>query len=354
MLPEREITSDRPDDPDLDLARTLDRSASLATAETIAAQQLGSGMILWFAGGHADPWNHVESVMALDVAGLTVAAERGYQWLLDEQQPEGWWHHYYVVGGVEDAKIDTNVCSYVATGVWHHWLLTQDRGFLETMWPVVDSAIDFVITMQRGSGEIIWARHADGTPWSYALLTGSSSIYHSLVCALRLAETMGAERPHWKRAAIVLRDCIQNNPDAFEPKHRWAMDWYYPVLSGAITGQPAVERMAAGRPIFVMEGKGVRCVSDNPWVTTAETCECAIAYLNVGDVKAAIELFGWVQHLRDNSGSYYTGIAYPELVNFPDAERTTYSSASVILAADAIDGATPASRISRPDAGRRR
>ena len=27
-------------------------------------------MIPWFPGGHCDPWNHVESAMALDVAGL--------------------------------------------------------------------------------------------------------------------------------------------------------------------------------------------------------------------------------------------------------------------------------------------
>ena len=28
---------------------------------------------------------------------------------------------------------------------------------------------------------------------------------------------------------------------------------------------------------FVMDGRGVRCVGDRPWVTVAETCECALA-----------------------------------------------------------------------------
>jgi len=32
-----------------------------ATVDSIAAWQLDDGMIPWFPGGHADPWNHVES-----------------------------------------------------------------------------------------------------------------------------------------------------------------------------------------------------------------------------------------------------------------------------------------------------
>ncbi len=322
--------------------RVLGDDAIGATADTIVEQQESSGMILWFPGGHADPWNHTEAAMAIDIAGRHGEAELAYQWLLDAQHPDGWWHHYYLADGVEDPKIDTNVCSYVAAGVWHHWLLTGDRGFLDTMWPVVDAAIDFVLTMQTSNGEIIWARHADGTPWSYALLTGSSSIHHSLLCAMKIAETTGHERPLWELAAVRLRDRIALHPDAFEPKQRWAMDWYYPVLTGAVTGDAAVAQMASKRDVFVMEGNGVRCVSDNPWITAAETCECAMAYLNVGDTDTAHDLFDWVQNLRDDEGAYFTGIVYPDLVHFPAEERSTYSSAAVILAADALDRVTPA------------
>ncbi|MEZ5280777.1 MAG: hypothetical protein R2770_09900 [Acidimicrobiales bacterium] len=318
-----------------------------ATAHSIVANQLGDGMILWFPGGHADPWNHVEAAMALDVAGLRTEAERAYQWLADAQKPDGWWHHYYLADGIEDPKIDTNVCAYVATGVWHHWLCTGDRGYLETMWPVVERAIDFVLSMQRAGGEIIWARHADGTPWSYALLTGSSSIYHSLRCALMLAQTMDVDRTDWEFSAVQLAHAIAHDPHAFEPKERWAMDWYYPVLAGAIDGDAATHRLAAGRDTFVMDGRGVRCVSDQPWVTAAETCECAMAYLVAGQRDEAKSLFEAVQVLRDDDGAYFTGIVYPDRINFPDAERSTYTSAAVILAADALDGHSPAAGVFR-------
>ena len=77
------------------------------------------------------------------------------------------------------------------------------------------------------------------------------------------------------------------------------MDWYYPVLAGAITGDEAGKRIDDGWDTFVMEGKGVRCVSDRPWVTAAETCECAMAVLAAGERERATDLFTWAQALRD-------------------------------------------------------
>lgn len=314
-----------------------------ATADAIAALQLPDGMIPWFTGGHCDPWNHVETAMALDVAGRRAEAERAYQWLANQQRDDGSWHAYYIAGGVKDPKLDTNVVAYVATGVWHHWLITADRGFLEAMWPVVERAIDFVLELQTPRGEIVWARHTDGRPWSYALLTGSSSIAHSLRCALAIANEVGAELPDWELAALRLATTIREHPDAFAPKHRWAMDWYYPVLSGCVTGDRAVLRLAERWDEFVIEGSGVRCVSNQPWVTAAESCECAIAHLAIGDLDTALQLFGWAQAHRTDDGEYLTGLVYPGAISFPDAERTAYTGAAVILTADALTGTTPAS-----------
>ena len=143
------------------------------TIDAIAEWQLPNGMIPWFPGGHADPWNHVEAAMALALGDRMVEAERAYDWLISRQRPDGSWHQYYLADGVEQDKLDANTIAYVAAGALHHWLLTKDSGFVETLWPVVDRAIEFVLELQTDRGEILWARHADGTPWSFALLTGS-------------------------------------------------------------------------------------------------------------------------------------------------------------------------------------
>jgi hypothetical protein len=91
----------------------------------------------------------------------------------------------------------------------------------------------------------------------------------------------------------------------------------------------------------------VRCVADRPWVTAAETCECVMALDAVGEVDAAYELFAWAQRLRHADGSYWTGIVYPQEVNFPGGERSSYTAAAVVLAADALAGSSPTSGLFR-------
>jgi hypothetical protein len=320
----------------------------LETAEAIAAWQLPTGMVPWFPGGHADPWNHIEAAMALDLAGMRTEAERAYQWLVDMQRHDGSWHQYYLAESIEQDKLDANTIAYIAAGVWHHWLLTSDRAFVETMWPVVELAIDFVLDLQTPRGEILWARHADGTPWSFALLTGSSSMCHSLRCAVAIAELLDHERPDWELSAarlahVIGQHCNGEAPDAFAPKARWAMDWYYPVLGGVLTLDEARARLDSRRDTFVIEGRGVRCVSDRPWITAAETCECLIAELSVGNRGHALDLFRWAQQMRDVDGHYWTGIVIPDEVHFPADERTTYTDGSIILAADALSRTSTAS-----------
>ncbi|CAN5248012.1 prenyltransferase [soil metagenome] len=315
------------------------------TVDGIAEWQLPSGLVPWFPGGHADPWNHVEAAMALAAGGRLVDADRAYDWLLSRQRPDGAWHQYYLDDRVEQDKLDANTCAYVATGVWHHVLSTGDAGFAETMWPVVERAIGFVLDLQTPLGEIIWARHADGTPWSFALLTGSSSICHSLRCAIALAGHLGHERPDCELSEARLAHVVAHHPDAFSPKHRWAMDWYYPVLTGVVAGDDGRARLDSRRRSFVLDGRGVRCVHDRPWVTVAETCECAMAYLAVGERAAAWELFSWTGQFRHSDGRYWTGTVFPEEARFPSGERSTYTAAAVVLAAHALAGSSVAARL---------
>lgn len=316
-----------------------------ATVDAVAEWQLPSGMVPWFPGGHADPWNHTEALMALMLGGHRSAAERGFEWLQSLQREDGAWHQYYLDDGVEQDKLDANCVAYVAAGVWFHWLTYRDRGTLESLWPMVRDATDFVLGLQQPRGEVIWARHADSTPFTFALLTGSSSICHSLRCAIAIARELGHERPNWELGAARLDRVIRDDPDAFAPKHRWAMDWYYPVLCGVIRGETGRDRLAHRREAFTIDGWGIRCVSDRPWITAAETCECAIAHLAVGDRAGALRLFGWAQRLRDPNDRYWTGIVVPEEVNFPGGEQSTYTAAAVVLAADAIGGASATSTL---------
>jgi len=332
-----------------DIPGVLSAAEVEQSAQSIADLQLPTGEIPWFVGGHCDPWNHVETAMALDVAGMHDHAERAYEWLVDIQRSDGsWWNYYLPDGSVEEQKLDSNVCAYVATGVWHHWLCTWDRGFVDHLWPTVERAIDWVLGLRRDDGTILWAITHDDRPWDYALLTGSASIAHALHCAVKLAALVNESRPDWAAAADVLAHVVATDPGRFEPKTRWAMDWYYPVLTGALTGEAAKASLGERWDEFCMEGKGIRCVNDEPWITASETAECAIAHAAIGDLTTATDLLLWTRSHRRDDGSYWTGIVYPSLERFPFGETSAYTAAAVILAADAITGASPASSVFVP------
>lgn len=324
----------------------LSRDEIATTADHLVSLQLASGMIPWFTGAHCDPWNHVETAMALDVAMRHQEAALAYRWLAETQRDDGSWHNFYRSdGSVEETKLDTNVCAYIATGVWHHWLCTTDRNMVGDLWPTVQRALDWVLSLRRSDGTILWAIEPAERPWDYALLTGSSSIQLSLRYGFALSEILGNPRPDWRAAAHQLCTVIRDQPTAFEPKTRWAMDWYYPVLTGALTPPNATVRLARGWEAFLLPERGIRCVSDEPWVTASETAECALAHVAAGQMERAAELLSWTRLHRCTDGGYWTGIVYPDHELFPADERSSYTAAAVILAADAIAGTTPACHI---------
>ena len=202
--------------------------------------------------------------------------------------PTASWHAYYVGNEIKDPTLDTNVACYVAIGVWHHYLCTGDTAFLRELWPMVERTIDYALAYQTETGEIAW--RADD-PADGALLTGSSSIHLSLRCAIAIAERLGHDRPDWELSLGALAIAIAHRPERFLDKERWAMDWYYPILGGVLRGQAAQLRIAHYWDTFVVEGRGVRCVSDQPWVTAAETCELVMALDAIGETEQARDLF---------------------------------------------------------------
>ncbi|WP_280509819.1 prenyltransferase [Nocardia farcinica] len=327
----------------------LTRSQCHRTGASIAAAQEPTGAIPWFPGGHTDPWDHVESAMALTVTGFRDEAVAAYRWSAETQRPDGSWPRQFRAGVVEDGGAETNFCAYLATGVYHHVLCTGDLNLAVELWPTVRAAVDFVLAAAGPQGQIYWAADEHGGVLAEALVTGCASIHHSLGCAVALAELMNDPRPEWALARRRLGAALRHRPDLFTPKDRYSMDWYYPVLGGALRGPAAVARIDARWDDFVVGNIGIRCVADRPWVTGAETCELVMALDALGDDDRAHRLFAAMQHLRENDGSYWTGLVFADGKRWPE-ERTTWTAAAVVLAADALSRTTPANGLFRSTA----
>ncbi|WP_246439060.1 prenyltransferase/squalene oxidase repeat-containing protein [Teredinibacter franksiae] len=309
--------------------------------------QLDDGAIRWHGNDKLDPWDHTEAAMAFAIAGEKARAEKAYTWLRKNQRADGsWLAHYFVAE--DPTKIETNFVAYPATGVWHHYLIFNDKTFIQAHFTMVERGIDFVLRHQHSEGDIQWATSEKQPLPKDALVTACSSILRSLECALNLAHSLGIKKPDWLESYHRLADALLNKPWRFdrtwESKSRYSMDWFYPILAGIYSRQEAQLRLKKRWHEFVEESLGCRCVSDEPWVTVAESCELVMATLAAGKQQEATQLFQWLAQWQDTDGGYWTGYSFRDKVIWPQ-EKTSWTSAAILLAADALYTLTPASKL---------
>ena len=295
-----------------------------------------SGAIAW-PDGHVDAWDHVECAMALSACGLREPARRAYRWLRETQRADGSWARSVESGRVTDPAAESHHAAYVAVGAWHEYLVTGDERHALTMWPTVRRAVDWALGLRTTRGEVLWERDAAGLPGTYALLSGCASIHQSLRCAVALAKLADDPRPDWELAADQLGHLVARHPEAFADKSRFAMDWYYPVLGGAVRGQDADRRMAAGWDTFVVPGS--RGPVRQRRAVGHRGRDLRTGH-RAGRLRDARPGAGGVRERAAPAppdGSYWTGWQFANQAPFP-RERSSWTAAAVVLAADALTG----------------
>ena len=313
--------------------------------KVIVDTQLASGEIPWCESQKTDPWDHVESAMGLSIGGYLPQARQAFEWMACNQNEDGSWFSAYMQGVPADRTRDANMSSYIAVGVFHHYLISGDPAILERMWSTVAAGIDFALSLQTPDGEIHWAISPEGKVDPMALLTGSSSIYMSLKCALAIAKILGHQKPAWKSALTRLGDALRNKPHLFNvAKSRFSMYWFYPILAGVLTGADARARIDKYWKKYIIEERGVRCVHDEPWVTVAESSELTIALAAMGNFELAKIVFSWIIDRRFDDGSSWCGFTCPDIIVWPEV-KITWTNAVALLAADALYNLTPAGHI---------
>jgi len=340
-----------------DNAKTVDTalpSAALTKAKTGALEYIRScqhskGAIPWFEGGILDPWDHTEALMALSLGGYTDEARLALQWLETSQSEDGYWFaNYRDNRPTNNKKIETNFVAYPATGLWHHYLLTQDKQSLKKFYPMVEKAINYVIAQQSPEGDIQWALCDGEVLPRDALVTACSSILRSLECAIACAEVLNKNTQAWLESYQRLFNALKNKPWRFdrtwESKERYSMDWFYPVLAGIYGEAESRLRLKESWNKFYQDEVGCRCVSDEPWMTVAESCELSLALSASGKKQEAIALLNTLLKWQDKDGGFWTGYNFRDNTIWP-REKTTWTAGAFVLAMDAAFSLSPASHL---------
>ncbi|MBL1430921.1 MAG: hypothetical protein COA60_005340 [Robiginitomaculum sp.] len=331
-------------------------------AKRILQLQQSDGRINWIDGGIFDPWNHSLCAMALNVAGYQAQAKQAFAYLRQLQLSDGSMPGQCGASAPMDKANrkmladkatplnDTNFAAFPIFAIYHGFLVNGDKNWLQEQLPLIDAAREFVLAHQSEHGEITWRRKEQGENLEHidALKTGNCSIYKSLLSGQEIDNIFGRAQEKHLIKTMAISDALRNKPFRFdrtwESKSRFAMDWYYPVLCGVLLGQEAKSAINERYDEFVDAGLGCRCVSDQPWTTTAETCELIMALISIGDEKRAKELMLTIKSLRSDNGGYWMGWQSQENIFWP-MECPSWTAAAVILALDALHNISPASQL---------
>ena len=318
------------------------------SVDYIIRVQASDGSISWEKDRKLDPWDHIEAAMGLLIGGKEDQAKLAFLWLKENQEEDGSWYAEYNNGLPNSRRRESNFTAYIATGLWHNYLVSKDKNLLKEMFSTLDLAMKFVVSLQTDFGDIRWAKE-NNKILDDSLITGCSSIYKSLDCAISIYRILDHETKSLVKAKGLLKTCLLENMERFDrswkSKKRYSMDWYYPVMCGVVKGAKAKEKIQSRWDEFIVNGMGCKCVEEEPWVTIAESSELVVALVVIGEIDKAKELFEWLHQWKDPKDNlYWTGYVYTDQKYWP-VEKPTWTAAAVLLAADSLFGFTNGSKL---------
>lgn len=319
----------------------------------IKSIQYKSGAIPSNKDGTHDPWDHIESIMGLNIYKDIEASKSAFNWLTHHQNSDGsWYAKYYKTDAIEKNK-PTHFSPYIAVAALHFFRIFKDINFLQSIWSSIELAVNFSVELQQDNGTIPWSINNNSQIENDYLLTGCSSILKSIECSIALSKILNKTEniEKWKKAHLLLSNAIQDPDGKFDlikDRKRFSMDWYYPILSGCLKQQEKLHYINKIFKDFYLDGIGIKCVIEEPWVTVAETSEFILALMCAGYDDEAKRLLFDVLNISDEEGIPFMGWQYEENIFWPE-EKPSWTAAALMLSADCVFDYSDASDLFKSD-----
>ena len=184
----------------------------------IKSIQYKSGAIPSNEDGTHDPWDHIESIMGLNIYKDIEASKSAFNWLTHHQNSDGsWYAKYYKTDAIEKNK-PTHFSPYIAVAALHFFRIFDDINFLQSIWSSIELAVNFSVELQQDNGTIPWSIDNNNQIENDYLLTGCSSILKSIECGIALSKILNQTEniEKWKKAHLLLSNAIQDPDGKFD------------------------------------------------------------------------------------------------------------------------------------------
>lgn len=186
-----------------------------ATGSIIAAPECDEAFTR--CGGYAYCWGRDAAYItaAFDRAGLTDLSRAFYRWTVRAQDPDGSWQqrHYHDGRLAPSWGLQIDEGGSILWGMHQHYLVTQDRTFLEEMWPTVVNGASFLLSYLDGETGLplpsndLWEEREGEHTYSAAAVYGGLS--GAAAMARELGKTSLAHA--WQEAADGIKRSIEQH-----------------------------------------------------------------------------------------------------------------------------------------------
>ena len=286
----------------------------------ILENQSKSGAIFWDEKGKCDPWDHCECLIALAIYEEWEAFDLGINWFFNNLDQDGFIPAEFKKEKSISNHFESHHAPYVAVPLLQSKLIRGTTNMTDKNESNLKEIFNQLAAFKDSEGYYYWAKNKNNFD-DNSLITASMSIFLS-IAAYKENPNIVYDPKLWS---------IKFDRDGID-RSRFSMDFYYPFLARAKRSKGEFEQLLQE---FYVTDLGVKCVKEEPWVTFAETSECAIAALLNGNLDIAKLLLKDILQFQNNHGIFPTGYQFKEKIFWPD-ENSTWTNAAVIIAAHAI------------------
>ena len=301
----------------------------------ILKNQKDNGEILWDDKGKWDFWDHCECLIALSIYEEWEAFRRGLDFCLNMVDQEGLVKSQYINGKISQDYFEAHHAPYIYLPLLQKYYIDNDINYLLKHRSEIHQIYKGTKKFKDADGYYHWALDQNGL-LDDTLVTSSCSLELSRRAYNKICELIQDEE--FIDHNIIISN-TKLNSNKFDRgginRSRFSMDSYYPILCDSGTKVDAKKILNK----FYVDGLGIKCVKEEPWVTFAESSECIMALYKVGLKKEATKIFDEVLKHKNSKGYFPTGYQYDLGIYWPE-EDSTWTNAAIIMAADCIHDIT--------------